>query len=98
MLGRGRLKMPIYVYDRGSGCSVTGGFVYRGAAVSASRGRYFFGDYCSGRVWSFKVVAGKARGVRQEGFRVSALSSFGEDATGELYMTSLEGGVYRLAR
>jgi glucose/arabinose dehydrogenase len=97
-LGPGRLKQPIHVYDRDNGCSVTGGFVYRGAAVSAARGRYFFGDYCSGRVWSLQVVGGRARGVRLEAIRVDALSSFGEDATGELYLTSLEGAVYRLAR
>jgi glucose/arabinose dehydrogenase len=97
-LGPGRLKQPIHVYNRNNGCSVTGGFVYRGASVSAARGRYFFGDYCSGRVWSFKVVGGRARGVRLESIRVDALSSFGEDATGELYLTSLEGSVYRLAR
>jgi glucose/arabinose dehydrogenase len=97
-LGPGRLKQPVHVYNRGFGCSVTGGFVYRGAAVSAARGRYFFGDYCSGRVWSMRIANGRARDVRQERFRVGALSSFGEDATGELYLVSLEGGVYKLAR
>jgi glucose/arabinose dehydrogenase len=97
-LGPGRLKQPIHVYGRDSGCSVTGGFVYRGAAVSAARGRYFFGDYCSGRVWSLKVAGGRATGVRLEEARVDELSSFGEDATGELYLTSLGGSVYRLAR
>jgi glucose/arabinose dehydrogenase len=97
-LGRGRLKHPIHVYNRGFGCSVTGGFVYRGADVPAAKGRYFFGDYCSGRVWSLRVSNGRARGVRVEGFRVDALSSFGEDAAGELYLTSLEGGVYKLSR
>jgi glucose/arabinose dehydrogenase len=97
-LGPGRLKQPVHVYNRNNGCSVTGGFVYRGAAVSSARGRYFFGDYCSGRVWSLKVVRGRARSVRLEAFRVDALSSFGEDANGELYLTSLEGSVYRLAR
>ena len=59
--GAWKLKQPIFVYDRDNGCSVTGGFVYRGAAVSSARGRYFFGDYCSGRVWSTKVVGGEAR-------------------------------------
>ena len=59
-LGPG-LGKPIFVYDRDNGCSVTGGFVYRGAAVSSARGRCFFGDYCSGRVWSTKVVGGEAR-------------------------------------
>ena len=97
-LGPGRLRQPIHVYDRSNGCSVSGGFVYRGAAVSSARGRYFFGDYCSGRVWSLAVSGGRARGVRLEAIRVDALSSFGEDATGELYLTSLEGSVYRLAR
>jgi glucose/arabinose dehydrogenase len=97
-LGPGRLKQPVHVYDRSNGCSVTGGYVYRGAAVSSARGRYFFGDYCSGRVWSLKISGGRARSVRLEGFRVDSLSSFGEDATGELYLTSLEGSVYRLAR
>jgi glucose/arabinose dehydrogenase len=97
-LGPGRLRRPIYVYNRSGGCSVTGGFVYRGAAVSTARGRYFFGDYCSGIVWSLKVIRGRARGVRREAFRVPSLSSFGEDATGELYLTSLEGTVYKLAR
>ena len=65
-LGPGRLRQPVHVYDRDNGCSVSGGFVYRGAAVSSARGRYFFGDYCSGRVWSLKVVGGRARGVRLE--------------------------------
>ena len=95
---RGRLVFPIHSYARsGDHCSVTGGFVYRGARVPAARGRYFFGDYCSGIVWSFRVVGGKARQLRREAFRVSSLSSFGEDAAGELYLTSLSGGsVYRL--
>ena len=97
-LGPGRLKGPVHVYSHSDGCSVTGGFVYRGAAVSAARGRYFFGDFCSGRVWSLKVVSGKAGSVRRESFRVNALSSFGEDASGELYLTSLDGGLYKLAR
>ena len=67
-------------------------------AVPAAQGRYFFGDYCSGRVWSLRVAGGRARNVRSEGFRVPSLSSFGEDAAGELYLTSLEGGVYKLSR
>lgn len=93
---RGTLVGPVYVYSHGSGCSVTGGFVYRGAAVAAARGRYFFGDYCSGIVWSLKVVDGKARDVRRHSFKVPALSSFGEDARGELYLVSQQGTIYRL--
>ena len=94
---RGALVWPIAVYQHGDdGCSVTGGYVYRGAAVPAAQGRYFYGDYCSGRVWSLKVVRGRATGLRLEPFTVSSLSSFGEDAQGELYTVSLGGSVYRL--
>jgi glucose/arabinose dehydrogenase len=97
-LAEGALVMPVYVYGHGGGnCSVTGGFVYRGSAVAAARGRYFFGDYCSGLVWSLKISGGKAQGVRREPFKVSALSSFGEDARGELYLVSQNGAIYRLA-
>jgi glucose/arabinose dehydrogenase len=92
----GRLVFPVHVYARAGGnCSVTGGFVYRGARVGALRGRYVFGDFCSGLVWSMRASGGD---VRRESVRVSSLSSFGEDARGELYATSLEGTVYRLAR
>jgi glucose/arabinose dehydrogenase len=94
---RGRLVFPVHVYGRGEGCSVTGGFVYRGSAVPAARGRYFFGDYCTGNIWSLVVANGDATSVRRESVRVPGLSSFGEDARGELYATSLSGRVYRLA-
>ena len=93
---RGRLVFPVATYDRGGGCSVTGGFVYRGRGVPAARGRYFYGDFCSGNVWSLRLVSGRAR-VRREPFRVDSLASFGEDVAGELYLVSLEGSVYRLA-
>src|SRR5215203_886558 len=98
-LGPGQLVRPVYVYGHGaSHCSVTGGFVYRGSAVPAARGRYFFGDYCSGVVWSFKVVGGRARQLRREPFRLPLLSSFSEDARGELYLVTLNGRIYRLVR
>jgi glucose/arabinose dehydrogenase len=93
-----RYVAPVHVYShRDDGCSVTGGYVYRGAKVPAAVGRYFFGDYCSGRVWSMRMAGGKATSVRREPFTVGSLSSFGEDARGELYLTSLAGPVYRLA-
>jgi glucose/arabinose dehydrogenase len=97
-LSRGALVQPVEVYGHNLGCSVTGGFVYRGTAVPAARGRYFYGDYCSGNVWSLRLSGGGARDVRRESFRIAGLSSFGEDARGELYATSLNGGVYRLVR
>jgi glucose/arabinose dehydrogenase len=95
---RGRLVFPITAYSHRDGCSITGGYVYRGKAVPAARGRYFYGDYCEGTVWSLRAVKGKLRGVRREPFRVQSLSSFGEDAAGELYATSLSGQIYKLSR
>jgi glucose/arabinose dehydrogenase len=92
----GRLVQPVHVYSHGEGCSVTGGFVYRGRAVPSLRGRYVFGDYCSGTIWTLRVAGGRATGVRRERIRVDSLSSFGEDARGELYATSLDGGVFRI--
>ncbi len=96
LAGSAPLVFPIFEYGHSQGCSITGGYVYRGKAVPAARGRYFFGDYCSGRVWSLRVEGGRARDLRQERFRVEALSSFGEDGTGELYLVSHQGDIYRL--
>jgi glucose/arabinose dehydrogenase len=95
---RGRLVFPIATYSHDTGCSVTGGYVYRGSAVPAARGRYFYGDYCQGTIWSLRTVKGRRLGLRREPFRVPSLSSFGEGATGELYAVSLDGGIYRLTR
>jgi glucose/arabinose dehydrogenase len=96
---RGRLVSPIEVYGHdGGNCSVTGGFVYRGSAVPAARGRYFYGDFCSGIVWSLRVEGGRATDVRREPFNIPGLSSFGEDARRELYATSLNGRVFKLVR
>ena len=95
--GPGRLVAPIYEYSHSRGCTVVGGYVYRGQARPAQRGRYTFGDYCSGVVWSLRVSDGKATAVRVEPFRIPSLTSFGEDATGELYATSHEGVLYRIS-
>jgi glucose/arabinose dehydrogenase len=93
----GRLVFPVHVYaNGGSECSVTGGFLYRGRAIPQLRGRYVYGDYCSGRIWSLRLHGGRVADNRVEPFRVAGLSSFGEDAAGELYATSLEGRVFKL--
>ncbi len=92
----GPVVFPIFTYTHDVGCSVSGGYVYRGKAVPSAAGRYFGGDFCSGAVFSFLIQGGKAVGVRREPFKVSSLSSFGEDARGELYLVSLDGSVYRL--
>jgi glucose/arabinose dehydrogenase len=95
---RGRLVFPIAAYSHNTGCSITGGHVYRGSAVPAARGRYFYGDYCEGTIWSLRAVNARRVGLRREPFRVPSLSSFGAGATGELYAVSLEGAIYRLTR
>jgi glucose/arabinose dehydrogenase len=95
----GRLVFPIVTYKHENGrCSITGGYVYRGKLVPAAQGRYFYGDYCSGEIWSLRAVHGKVVSKRNEGFRVGSLSSFGQDAAGELYLVSLDGNVYKLTR
>jgi glucose/arabinose dehydrogenase len=91
----GHLVMPVYEYSHDEGCSVTGGYVYRGERVPSAAGRYFFGDFCSGTVWSFVLEGDKARDVQKVG-RIDQLSSFGEDAAGELYAVSLDGKLYEL--
>ena len=94
-LGAGRLVQPVAQYGRGAGCSVTGGYVYRGPAIPRISGRYLFGDYCSGTIWSMPAAGGA---MRLESVRLAGLSSFGEGLRGELYAVSHEGAVYRFAR
>ncbi|HKP19214.1 MAG TPA: PQQ-dependent sugar dehydrogenase [Gaiellaceae bacterium] len=94
---QGRLVFPIQVYSHNVGCSVTGGFVYRGKARPDLKGRYFYGDYCSGTVWSLQVRNGKATGVRKESYKIPGLTSFGEDARGGLYAVNEAGTLYRIA-
>jgi len=95
---RGTLVFPIAVYSHSQGCSITGGYVYRGRSIVSAHGRYFYGDYCNGTIWSLRTSKGKlTSGPRRESFTVGNLSSFGEDAAGELYATSTDGTVYKLA-
>jgi glucose/arabinose dehydrogenase len=92
----GHLVMPVAEYDHEAGCVVTGGFVYRGEAIPAAKGRYFYGDYCSGTIWSLGVRDGRGSDITRHRIRVGGLSSFGEDAAGELYLVSLDGTIFRL--
>ena len=90
---------PTLTYGRDRGCSVTGGYVVRDPELTSLYGRYLYGDFCLGELRSFRVAGGlvlRAEGDRPVGPSVPALSSFGEDAAGRLYATSLEGPVYRL--
>ena len=95
--GPGQLVFPVFQYTHTDGnCTVVGGFVYRGKARPALRGRYVFGDYCSGLIWSMRMQAGKATSVRREPFRISGLTSFGENVAGELFAVAQDGTLYRL--
>ena len=87
--------MAEYSHADGS-CSITGGYVYRGKALPALRGRYVYGDYCSGNVWSLRISRGRALTIRREPISVPELSSFGEDAAGELYAVSLGGKIWKI--
>jgi glucose/arabinose dehydrogenase len=89
---------PTLQYGREGGCAVTGGYVVRDPELESLYGRYLYGDFCAGQLRSFTAEAGEpAADDRPLGLEVPQLSSFGEDASGHLYATSLEGPVYRLA-
>jgi glucose/arabinose dehydrogenase len=94
----GTLIPPVHVYGRTGGAAVTGGFVYRGRAVPDARGRYFFGDFASGRVWTIVVDQGLVTEFRREPYSIAGLASFAEGPHGELYAVSIFGAIYRLVR
>jgi glucose/arabinose dehydrogenase len=92
------LVLPVYEYPTSEGCAVTGGYVYRGTAITSLAGHYFFADYCEGFVRSFRYENGQIVDLRDWTAALAAptlIASFGEDARGELYVTSLSGSVYR---
>jgi glucose/arabinose dehydrogenase len=89
---------PVYEYDHGGGrCAVTGGFVYQGSAIKALIGSYLFADFCEGRLTALRLEGGAVAEASTLGPVVPNLSSFGEDAQGELYVLSLSGEVFRLS-
>ena len=91
------LTLPVTDYRHEGNCSVTGGYVYRGQAHPAWNGVYFYGDYCSGRVWALAPDGSDGWTTLQLAQFPIALSSFGEDESGELYVTDLAGGtVYKM--
>jgi glucose/arabinose dehydrogenase len=88
---------PVLTYTHANGCSVTGGYVVRDRSLPTLYGRYVYGDFCNGDLRSFPAVPGKpATDDRPLGLQVPSLSSFGQDAAGHVYATSLEGAVYEL--
>jgi glucose/arabinose dehydrogenase len=77
-------------------CALIGGYVVRDARVKSLFGRYVYGDNCKSQIYSTRLTPTRARSNRSTGLSVRNLSSFGEDARGRVYATSLNGGVYRL--
>ena len=90
------LTLPLHEYDHGQGCSVTGGYVYRGTQSPSILGFYLYGDFCSGRIWGSSPGQGGSRNVVLLGQFDILISSFGEDDTGELYVLNKNGELYRL--
>jgi glucose/arabinose dehydrogenase len=93
------LTPPLYEYTHSEGCSITGGVVYRGCRMPALAGTYFFADYCSALVRSFRLSNGQATELRDwaSGLHgINSPTSFGLDAAGEVYVVDYDGEVYRL--
>jgi glucose/arabinose dehydrogenase len=97
------MTFPVHTYTHSQGCSITGGFVYRGCAMPDVRGRYFFSDFCSAWIRSLTVTGGVASGttdhtadLESTGVSIDQVTSFGEDARGELYICDRGGEVFRI--
>jgi len=97
---------PVHEYNHTSGdCSVTGGYVYPGCAMPDLEGVYFFGDFCSGRIWSFRYDNGTISEFTDRtaelapggGLAIDLISSFGVDAAGEMYIVDYsDGEIYKI--
>ena len=92
--------LPVLEYSHNDGCSVTGGFVYRGCRLPGYHGTYFYGDFCSGLLRSFRLENGRAVDARDWrpslGRGVNDISSFGVDGDGEGYIVDHDGEVYKI--
>jgi glucose/arabinose dehydrogenase len=92
------LTLPVVEYSHTEGCSVTGGLVYRGSEIPSLRGHYFYADYCGGWIRSFRYGGGAVTQQKSWDFgNIGNVTSFGEDARGEMYVVSANGTVYRFA-
>jgi glucose/arabinose dehydrogenase len=99
-------REPIFVYPRSGnfgGQSITGGIVYRGCAIPAYRGRYFFADFVNNNIWSVRIIGGRATDLRRHtgqwtgpNSAISQIASFAETASGEMLVVSLNGFVRQI--
>ncbi|MEW6744847.1 MAG: PQQ-dependent sugar dehydrogenase [Planctomycetota bacterium] len=95
---------PIHEYSHSAGCSITGGYVYRGCTMPDLQGTYFFADYCSNKIWSFRYdgttltdFTDRTAELEPDGApTINSISSFGEDALGELYIVDQGGEVFKI--
>ncbi len=89
---------PVLVVRHSSGyCAIIGGYVVRDRSLPSLYGRYLFGDYCRPQIESVELRHGRASNLRATGLQVSGTSSLGQDASGHIYIASLNGPVYRIA-
>lgn len=89
------LTSPAIEYPRELGCSVTGGYRYRGNRSSGLSGKYVYGDWCSGRIWAAAEIDGHWQTAVIADSDL-AIVSFGEDDAGELYVVDYNGSVFEL--
>ncbi len=100
------MVFPIHEYTHGGSpfrCSITGGYVYRGAQIWDLAGTYFFADYCSNQIWTFRYVDGSVTDFRDRtseldppSYSINDIVSFGEDAAGNLYIVDHGGEIFRV--
>lgn len=91
------LELPAHEYLHPDGCSITGGYVYRGTRIPSITGHYFYSDFCTGWIRSFRYSGGEAtEHTEWDVPNVGAITSFGEDARGEMYVLTGSGTVYRI--
>ena len=90
------LTPPVFEYGSEEGCSITGGYVYRGSRLPSLLGAYVYGDFCSGKIWAFRYDGRRVTEHRLIVDSGLSISSFGEDRLGELLVLSLDGGIHRL--
>ena len=91
------LEPPVAVYGRDGGCSITGGYVYRGTRLPSLYGAYVYGDFCSGKIWALRHDGSRVTESMQIADTKIRISSFAEDMEGELYILDLGGEIYRFA-
>jgi glucose/arabinose dehydrogenase len=92
----GDLVWPVAQYTHEVGCSVTGGYVYHGTRLPRLAGRYLYGDFCRGTLWTLRPTpGGRADDVRRERAAVPQLTHIGPDADGEPLFASAGGSIYR---